>query len=218
MGEGGSQVASTAGNYNLACLELSHHLKELCYFSTLLSCIAPQAANAALHSSGTDKWSFWVFCLLWCQWQPVFIWTRAANKSDSPSAVAELLSQPAGFHMLVSVESPSSFWTTFPGEKGHSAQYLDKLYPLSQLCSGSCQPWGSCPNSALTTESWMVSGVRWRGQLRGLAGLLCPTWQKAREQGILLSIPGFIPTAGMCRCCLLTSPAVLHAISFLIAF
>lgn len=114
--------------------------------------------------------------------------------------------------------TPRSSQTTFPGEKGHSAQYLDEFYPLSQLCSCSRHPWGSCPDSALTTESWMVSGIRWRGQPGGLAGLLCPTWQKAREQGTLLSIPGCIPKAGMCRCCLLTSPAGSHAISLLPAF
>lgn len=84
-----------------------------------------------------------------------------------PVAVAELL-QPAGCQVFVCIKSPSPFRTRFPGGKGREAQYSDELCPLCKPCSSCLRPWGSCPNSALITESPTVCGVTRKGQPGGI--------------------------------------------------
>lgn len=108
--------------------------------------------------------------------QQVFMWICTHTSGISGYPGAELLLWPAGMPDLYKcVTSPNSLWTTVPGAKGSSAQYIEELCPLCKPCSSSFHPLGSCPNSALITESWMVPGVRQRkkagGNQLGCSGL-----------------------------------------------
>lgn len=149
-------------------------MNEICYSSDVCSqhqphSIVPQAANTAHHEQSHKRNYLFLVFLLTLVFQPVPVEAVDAQCTDSRCLSEHALQtqlvflgtqgqscccKPAGVPDLTKcVKSPDSLWTTFPGGKGGSAQYIEELCPLCKPCFSSLHPLGSCPNSALITES-----------------------------------------------------------------